>query len=226
MLAFLDAPFPSQNVGRRLWFRMTARFRFWHWIERAHTWRHYKENIKYYKSIFVETRKLKTWRRWLHDLASLSEFRLKQHRGSSFTSNESTLKERNAKWRKVNLHLRGARSYFHAMVRHRLRPYPGRITLVMNEMWCKSGTAEAWANFHKGEIEVHQVAGDHTNFMDKSAHSVAKHLREALNSRLTTEKSAGLEYEQISNRLTANGLDASLPAAVTRSSDAQKTSQL
>jgi acyl carrier protein len=195
-LAFLDAPYSGQFPWSRLWYRMTARARFWLWIERFHNW----NQIKQITGRLVERiGKLKAAKGWIDPIGKLfSSIKFPGDAPLTRSRNTSSPKDTAKLIRKKTRYmLRGARSYFLAMSRYKLQPYPGRISLFMNEQWYKAGHARSWAKFHDGEIDVCQLPGDHSTCMELGAHIVAQHVIHAIVPKSATDKRQSLDSDEI-----------------------------
>ena len=51
--------------------------------------------------------------------------------------------------------------YLRTLYRHRLKKYPGQITLLINELWYESDKYLGWKGFASGGLHVHSTPGDH-----------------------------------------------------------------
>jgi thioesterase domain-containing protein len=67
-----------------------------------------------------------------------------------------------------------------ALRRYRARPYPGRLTLLLNQEWHAQDPTLGWGDLARGGIDTHVIAGDHRMFHKDRIASVAAPLRHCL----------------------------------------------
>jgi amino acid adenylation domain-containing protein len=69
--------------------------------------------------------------------------------------------------------------YMRTMYRHRLKKYPGRIHLIVNEQWYKFDRSMGWNGVALGGLKIHSTPGDHwTRYLQ--GEEFAKRLRRCL----------------------------------------------
>ena len=54
-----------------------------------------------------------------------------------------------------------ALDYWRTVYRHRVKKYPGRITLIVNEKEYQSDKSMGWNGVASGGLEIHSTPGDH-----------------------------------------------------------------
>jgi thioesterase domain-containing protein len=74
---------------------------------------------------------------------------------------------------------RGEREYFLAVMRHWLRPYDGRVTLLVNEQ-PHANQSLGWDRYAGGGVEIHKLPGDHDTCIPHNIPLVAKILQQCL----------------------------------------------
>ena len=67
------------------------------------------------------------------------------------------------------------------LMQHSLKPYGGRVTLVLNEALYASEYVLGWDHVSTGGLDIHVVPGDHLSYIREHASSVAAKLRELVN---------------------------------------------
>jgi thioesterase domain-containing protein len=72
------------------------------------------------------------------------------------------------------------RSYVRAIYRYRPQPYPGRLTLLVNEEVSRISPSLGWAELASGGIEIRRVPGNHVSYIRGSVRAVARTLRACL----------------------------------------------
>jgi amino acid adenylation domain-containing protein len=75
---------------------------------------------------------------------------------------------------------RAEQSYFLALCRYHLRPYEGRITLLVNEQTYASNPTLGWDRFAVGGLDVHKIPGNHDSCIPDNISLVAKILGQYL----------------------------------------------
>ena len=69
------------------------------------------------------------------------------------------------------------------------KPYPGRVTLLVNEVVYRSPDRHrGWRGFAAGEMVVHKVSGDHITMFKKYGHELAQLLMESADRDLTEDE--------------------------------------
>ena len=81
----------------------------------------------------------------------------------------------------VEQHPRGQKDYPVTMFKHRLRPFGGKITLIVDEGSHKESGKLGWETAHSGELELYILPGDHITYIRDHAETAAQKLREILN---------------------------------------------
>jgi thioesterase domain-containing protein/acyl carrier protein len=75
---------------------------------------------------------------------------------------------------------RSRMDYIRTMFRHRVKSYPGRITLIVNERQYKLDKNMGWAGVAMGGLEVYGTPGDHWTRYSQEGGELAKRLLECL----------------------------------------------
>ena len=81
-------------------------------------------------------------------------------------------------------HPRGQAQYPPTLMRHRLRPYPGRVTLLIDEESYALHGQLGWENVATGELTLHVLPGDHLTYIREDGAHAARKLREILSEAL------------------------------------------
>ncbi len=71
-------------------------------------------------------------------------------------------------------------AYRRMIYRHRVKPYPGRITLMVNERQPKFDKTLGWDSLASGGLEVHSTRGDHWSRYTVHSKEFAKQLQECI----------------------------------------------
>lgn len=71
-------------------------------------------------------------------------------------------------------------AYPPTMMRHKLRAYPGRVTLLINEESFRLYGTLGWESAPIGSLETHILPGDHISYIREHSASAARKLRELL----------------------------------------------
>jgi hypothetical protein len=75
---------------------------------------------------------------------------------------------------------RSRMDYIRTMFRHRVKSYPGRITLIVNEQQYKFDKNMGWTGVALGGLEVYSTPGDHWTRYSQEGGELAKRLLECL----------------------------------------------
>ena len=81
-------------------------------------------------------------------------------------------------------HPRGQAQYPPTLMRHRLRPYPGRVTLLVDEESYALHGQLGWENVPTGDLELHVLPGDHLTYIREEGPHAAQKVREILSETL------------------------------------------
>ncbi len=71
--------------------------------------------------------------------------------------------------------------YRRLLYSHGLKPYPGRVTLIVSEEQAGIGLDRGWAGAAQGGVEVHRLPGDRYSILTNHGKQVAKVIRDAIN---------------------------------------------
>ena len=77
--------------------------------------------------------------------------------------------------------------YVRTLYRYRPRRYPGRITMLVNEVDAQKNPAFGWQRLAAGGLTIYTVPGDHYSYIRDHARDTAESLRNCLE-KATTEK--------------------------------------
>lgn len=72
------------------------------------------------------------------------------------------------------------RSYTRAIYRYRPEPYPGKMTLLINEEEYANNPSLGWKGLIGGGIEVHKLPGNHNSYIRENVRVAANKLKECL----------------------------------------------
>jgi thioesterase domain-containing protein len=82
----------------------------------------------------------------------------------------------------VEQHPRGQKDYPVTLMRHRLRPYGGKVTLLLDEESSRLYGNFEWDKAPVGQLETHILPGDHITYIRDHAQTAAAKVQELLNS--------------------------------------------
>jgi thioesterase domain-containing protein len=77
-------------------------------------------------------------------------------------------------------HPRGQASYPPTLMRHKLRPYPGTVTLVVDEESSQLHGLLGWDKAAIGSLESHILSGNHITYIREHSEDAARKLHEIL----------------------------------------------
>jgi aspartate racemase len=179
LLAFLDGRCSRQSLGQYLWRRLSA-------------------HLRYHIDPISESRVSKSWAGIASYLREIQRLERGKWLRYFFSKRGKVIKLISYLLRgEMPLHphwanidgsdaerqksvQRGQKAYWLALSRYRLRPYEGRITLLVNEEWYDSDPTLRSAELAAGGVEVHKIPGDHLTYITEHVQVVAKKLRECL----------------------------------------------
>jgi thioesterase domain-containing protein/acyl carrier protein len=81
-------------------------------------------------------------------------------------------------------HPRGLAQYPPTLMKHRLRPYPGKVTLLVDEESYALHGQLGWENVPTGDLELHVLPGDQLTYIWEEGAQAAQKLREILSEAL------------------------------------------
>ena len=70
--------------------------------------------------------------------------------------------------------------YRHHWFRYCAPPFPGKLTLFVNEDWYRNNPTLGWENVKTGGIEVHKIPGNHHTYITTYIELVAEKLKELI----------------------------------------------
>ncbi len=81
-------------------------------------------------------------------------------------------------------------AYVDLVMRHRPRPYGGRVTLLVSADNDRRGLAEGWRRLAGGGLAVHRVPGDHDSYIRGTPEATAERLQACLDEALPERRGA------------------------------------
>jgi len=176
LLAFLDSKCPRRSSGGELWLRLSARLRY-----RIQPISQLLARIGFHLREIQLLEQGKRLRYFFDKVGIATTVIFYVLRGEAIPDLQSANRNGNDAEREKSKEMqRAQKAYCLAIMRYRLRPYQGRITLLVNEKWYGSDPNTRWAELATGGVEVHKIPGDHFTYMTESIQIVAKELRECL----------------------------------------------
>jgi thioesterase domain-containing protein len=77
-------------------------------------------------------------------------------------------------------HPRGQKDYPVTLMRHKLRPFRGKLTLLVDDEFHRLYGNFGWDKAPVGELEVHTLPGDHLTYIREHAATAAAKMRELI----------------------------------------------
>jgi len=179
-LGFLDNGGSPESLRRYFWRQLTARVRYR--IDRVSvTWKYFRDRTAFHLG---EVKRLDPaqWLSYYFDKSGKA-LRLVLHalRGNTSFPAQTAMTNTSKDQRRKGRHLaRAQETYWLAVFRYRPQPYPGRITVFVNEECYSADPTLGWNDLAAGGLEVHKIPGNHHTYITEHIQVVAEELRECL----------------------------------------------
>ena len=115
---------------------------------------------QYRRERLTNSRKDSAWRRWPKNLLHLARF--------------------GAKLPRLLRMVRIQESYITTLREYKPKPYPGSISLIVNEESARSDQTLGWSGLVSGKIDIYRARGDHDAYIREHVQDVAGQLRDCL----------------------------------------------
>jgi amino acid adenylation domain-containing protein len=187
LLAFLDAKCSRQSWGLSLWRRHSARLRY-RIQPISESWSRAGFHLR-------EIQRLERGKRLRYFCDKTGNAILvitSVLRGETLSDSQGTKLDGGIGERQKSRHAQLAKeAYCLAVMRYRLRPYDGRITLLVNEEWYRSDPNLRWADLANGGVELRTIPGNHLTYITEHIQVLARELKECLDRASCSPTSGG-----------------------------------